>query len=872
MNSAVTRRLPPRRATWLLLLPALTALPTATASTAFASTATQPASPAATCACTPRPAATPADTLALSPGATLAAPQILPLTAPTLGLRQRHQDLAGRHQPHNSPTSPAHPRTSAAAPSPTPPPVTSDFPPRTAAPTTAPHTASPVPTPTPAAQPSPGPHVMPISTALGIGALAAAALTAALATRRARRSNTAAHPPTPTHATRTGDDLIRLDRALHALARDEDDALPALRAALITAHTVRLLPDTPHAPPPPSFTAAADGWWTLTDATSLSDEPAAPKATAPYPALVSTGHTPAGDLLLLNLAHTPAVLLEGRPDHITEVCTSLALELALSPWAGQTEIVTTGFGADLPQLLPAAGITHQPDAAHALRDLSERLLEAHQRRDLPHPPYVVLCADPLDTSAARDFAHLTGNAAAPRVTLIAPARTAAAHFPHAVLLNASHDAPQHLHSTGTDIRLQRLSQAAYHRITTALTTDSQPHKQPDSPATQPQHEHQDQPRTAPPPGPPAPQPSRHPAQHTHPSPDSTDSTARGEASRSGGSGNRGDSHVFPALLAATTHPATPRPAGPIDPAGPRPASRAQAPGTPPAQKTPATAAPDAEATPVSTAPSRPTRPQHAKDAGTGRAAPDPHAPEIKVLGPIEVSGVPSTGHGPRTAQLAALLYFRPDRNANTLCTAMDPANPWSPATLNARIHGLRRALGNDPTGQPYLPRRTSGNAPYRLAAAVRCDWIRFLHLTEHALPLGPAGLTDLEAALALVRGRPFGTQPPPWAEPHQQEMITRIIDTAHTIATHRTPPGPHHNLTLARHAITVGLDIDEHAELLYRDWIRIEDAAGNRPGLHTAITRVQHLTHTLDAPLQPETQQLIQQLLHATGHERHPQP
>ncbi|WP_308429432.1 hypothetical protein [Streptomyces albiflavescens] len=34
---------------------------------------------------------------------------------------------------------------------------------------------------------------------------------------------------------------------------------------------------------------------------------------------------------------------------------------------------------------------------------------------------------------------------------------------------------------------------------------------------------------------------------------------------------------------------------------------------------------------------------------------DLHAPEIRVLGPVEVTGVSSTGHGPRSAQLAALL-------------------------------------------------------------------------------------------------------------------------------------------------------------------------------------------------------------------------
>ncbi|MET9388534.1 hypothetical protein ABZY09_48180 [Streptomyces sp. NPDC002928] len=52
---------------------------------------------------------------------------------------------------------------------------------------------------------------------------------------------------------------------------------------------------------------------------------------APYPGLVTIGSTETGDLLLLNLAQLPALLLDGNPAHITEVCTSLALELGMSP-------------------------------------------------------------------------------------------------------------------------------------------------------------------------------------------------------------------------------------------------------------------------------------------------------------------------------------------------------------------------------------------------------------------------------------------------------------------------------------------------------------------------------------------------------------
>jgi hypothetical protein len=242
-----------------------------------------------------------------------------------------------------------------------------------------------------------------------------------------------------------------------------------------------------------------------------------------------------------------------------------------------------------------------------------------------------------------------------------------------------------------------------------------------------------------------------------------------------------------------------------------------------------------------------------------------HAPEIRVLGPVEVTGVDSTGHGPRMAQLAALLYFRPGRSADVLCADMDPVSPWSTSTLNARMQGLRSSLGSDSSGNLYVPRRKAGEDPYRLAPGVRCDWTRFLQLVERALPLGTSGLTDLEKALALVRGKPFGGRPLPWAEPYTQEMITRIIDVAHTVATYRIPAGPHHDLSAARQAVATGLDVDPTAELLYRDWMRLEFARGNRSGLHTAITRVQQVNRDLDCSLEMETSQLINELLNGSG-------
>ncbi|GAQ65413.1 LysM peptidoglycan-binding domain-containing protein [Streptomyces scabiei] len=713
---------------------------------------------------------------------------------------------------------------------------------------------------TPASAPADGPLVL--RTVLGAGALLAAAITGALALRRAlqrrRRkpgekiaiaSQTSPAEAKLAAAAEPGG-AARLDTVLrtmaHQVAQQEAPAvLPQLRAARIGARTVEVLPEdlaqTPQAP----FVSGKGGWWVLdSDAVVLSEE-AAREVPAPYPGLVTVGSTEAGDLLLLNLTRVSAVLLDGNPVHITEVCTSLALELGMSPWASEVEVVTVGFGEDLPQLLPTARIAHMRHATHTLRDLSERLLEAHQMPKTSHQPYLVLCASSLDPDAAWEFADVIDKAGTVPVTLIAPASTAAAHFPEAEILNASLSTPQQLDSVGSEITVQRLEHAAYTQIATALRVSAQPAHPAEGPwkdvPEEPDHVAQAE-QTGP-------QETAVPAARPGTSPSVTPADVSGE--------------VFPALLAATTDPTGLRLLQ-LPATSPVPqAEEDQAPG-------PGTPAPPAaqESEPQEKESDAADAPAVGTGAETGAvesAAQDLHAPEIRVLGPVEVTGVDSTGHGPRMAQLAALLFFRPGRSADAVCSDMDPISPWGLSTLNARMQGLRRSLGSDPAGNPYVPRRKSGEDPYRLSPGVACDWSRFLQRVERALPQGPAGLPDLEKALTLVRGKPFGGTPLPWAEPYQQEMTTRIIDVAHTVATYRTPAGPHHDLSAARQAVATGLDVDDTAELLYRDWCRLEYAAGNRQGLHTAITRVQQVNHALDCSLETETEQLINELLNTTG-------
>ncbi|MFJ8313343.1 MULTISPECIES: LysM peptidoglycan-binding domain-containing protein [unclassified Streptomyces] len=681
-----------------------------------------------------------------------------------------------------------------------------------------------------------------LRTVAGAFALLAAAVTGALALRRLLQRRRRAPGETIAIAEETSlataqlaeaaeptlvDELDLALRTLAHHAQAEGRPLPVVRAARLSQQAIELLPGEPSADPQPPFVDGEDGWWTLPATAALLDAAQAHSVPAPYPVLTTIGATEDSSVLLLNLAQTRVVLLNGTAEHIRETCTSIALELGMSPWAQQVEIVTLGFGDELPQLLPTSRIAHKREPAHAVRDLGDWMLTAYQQPDDADQPYLLLCAAELDNDLAWQLAEALDKAGDLPVALVAPAAHAGHHFPDAPVLDASSSGLQDVEDIGLAVRLQRLEGSAFQQIAAELRISGQP-PIPAEGAWQNVPGEADAP-TATPPSAPA-EPAEIPSAMADPS---------------SGPAMLG---AFPALMTATTDPA---------------ALRLVSTPTSPAPSTPQTGNHLDAPRPDTKASLPPASVSSAPDEEDEADAHDLHAPEISVLGPIQLPGVSVSGHGPRVAQLAALLYFKPGRSADTLCADMDPLTPWSKKTLDTRLGDLRRSFGDDAHGNPYVPRRTGRDDSYSLSPHVRCDWTRFEQLAKHALANGPTAVGELERALSLVRGKPFGASPLPWAQPHQQEMVTRIVDVAHTVATWRMVPGPHHDLAAARQAIATGLEVDESAELIYRDWMRIEHAAGNRPGLFTASTRVQQISRMNRCPLDLETEALIDSLLGA---------
>jgi hypothetical protein len=310
---------------------------------------------------------------------------------------------------------------SAAAPAPAPPPV--------AAPPAATPIPGPTKTPSPApTRPAPVPQVDTapdraaaptrptgaadtadvggvVAVAAGLGALAAAGAVGVLTRRRARqqrhrRPGERLRPPDQAaaiverHLRAAQDPLTAadLDTALRTLAATctaTGAALPRLHYARILATRIELHLDHPGWPLAP-FTEAADHdtVWLLhrddgtdhgTGLTGPVDE-ADEDGPAPYPALVAVGRDLDGAEVLMDLETTGwlTITAAGDPwgDHPAEgtmtqgVLAGLAVALATSPRAADTEVTLVGAHAGLVDALDVDTLTHTDDIDRLLIDLA----------------------------------------------------------------------------------------------------------------------------------------------------------------------------------------------------------------------------------------------------------------------------------------------------------------------------------------------------------------------------------------------------------------------------------------------------------------------------------------------------------------------
>ncbi|MFD0332174.1 hypothetical protein ACFQZC_38235 [Streptacidiphilus monticola] len=427
-----------------------------------------------------------------------------------------------------------------------------------------------------------------------------------------------------------------------------------------------------------------------------------------------------------------------------------------------------------------------------------------------------MSATRLDEDSAWQLADLLSRSRTAPVAVVIPTSTHESHFPEAHRLDCDLTTPQPAPVAGQEVLLQRITQTEYEMLHADLHLSERD-------ALPAEDEWHHVPQTT------APLDDKPP--HT-PRPDHTevDTAEADPAEADSGPEGDGDRSPRPVLLSVfsafqtAANPATvtlPNPEPAPTTQGLDSASRDED-GTPASQ----------HAQPPAGEPEGTTTTQ-AEQEGHDGVAPtltSIDAPQLQLLGPLQIqggAGLGSSARGRRMAELAAYLLLHPHHSRDTAAQAMSPEAPWTYGTISSRLSELRQELGTAADGQARVGRTTmTGLLP--VLHDVRCDWHTFQRLAKRGLAADAHGVTDLEEALALVRGRPFEGTLASWAAPVQQEMISRIIDVAHTVAHHRTRGGFYDH---ARKAVTLGLAIEPAAELLIRDWIVLEMNAGNRAAL-----------------------------------------
>jgi len=249
----------------------------------------------------------------------------------------------------------------------------------------------------------------------------------------------------------------------------------------------------------------------------------------------------------------------------------------------------------------------------------------------------------------------------------------------------------------------------------------------------------------------------------------------------------------------------------------------------------------------------------------------PAAPQIRVLGPVDVIGTLGKVESYRRnglTEIAAWLALHPGKSRHELDEAVWPGQRVRADTRNTAISKLRAWLGRDPLlaaddpSGAYLP--TISGGIYAFNDQVTSDWQQFqAYYREGMHYSGTEADTALANALALVRGRPFSDinqSKYSWAEYDIQEMISAVVDVAHELATRRMAV---RDYRAALAAASRGLVCDTMSELLYRDLFTVYSETGDRQGMERTAHQLTRIEIESGSDSAPETVALINALMDA---------
>ena len=744
-------------------------------------------------------------------------------------------------------------------------------------------------------------------TSYGVGALLAAGVIALLATKRRtqqRRRRPGQSMPMPSGAAARAEQELRatadalsietVDVALRTLARNCADtgvALPAVRAARLTATQFDLYLAEPADLPVPWTGTADDTVWTLEvdNAADLSEVDVA-DIPAPYPALVTIGHDEEEGHVLLDLEFLGTLGVIGQDAAATrEILAALAIELANSTWADDLQVTLVGAFPDLEDTLQTGRIRYLPSVGRLLEDLLHRAeldrqaMSAHGAPDLHHArvtgaapdvwaPEIVLLAGEITDRQRNQLEQLVTDLPRVAMAMITNGLTVGEW---GLDLTAG-DGPEYavLTPIGLQLRPQRLPAEQYgHLLEIASLADIE----------------ELDPAEA------APLPSLAEVESITPNNEpATPVSAMPEITLDHLEAVTRETPVpAPALDPTTLQDQRPQPSayGSIaddteqtipaqpdadedtfadeDDLSPQPSATAPPAAEPTTDSTTATATPVPETEPELAATHVAPDPADEEDGAHQLDQPVPPAlvhpmpipaPRILVLGPVDVlnaTGKVEPTKRSRLLEYAAYLSLTPGTTHTAIDNAIwpDRRNEDNLNTRNTATSKLRRWVGTDPvSGEEYLPRLQAGEG-YAFHSAVTTDAGDWEQLLGHD-PLN-ATTERLEEALALVRGIPFeGTHRKryAWAEPIRQRLISEIVDASYELARRRLMDGRWRG---AEEAVVVGLRIEPAQENLWRLRILAAHESRNTAAETEAIERLLTITEQLECDLEPETEQLL---------------
>lgn len=275
------------------------------------------------------------------------------------------------------------------------------------------------------------------------------------------------------HASADPASVELLDRALRSLSAkcaSTQSPLPHILGARLGEDCELLVGDGQGIPVTPFRQLGERTWRVDTTSPALLSEEAARQVPAPYPGLATLGQDRDGAQVLVDLPQVGAIGLSGANTAVTEVLTSLAVELSTSPAADHVNVTCIGdFAPGLAQLVKTGRVRTFADVDACLKELELQTLEyasAGPSEDIA--PEVVLSARPLSGQHLERLSRILGSAAAPPIALVA--QESEGHpLPGTWHLQVEGEqALPGLNDVG--VTLQRVSQDSYAQIRTLLET------------------------------------------------------------------------------------------------------------------------------------------------------------------------------------------------------------------------------------------------------------------------------------------------------------------------------------------------------------------------------------------------------------------